>query len=415
MRRTRLILGLTFLAVLIPLAWAAAAGRLTPKEQLGKSIFFDKNLSLKRNQACAACHAPDVGWSGAKENFNLHGSVYEGSIPGRFGERKPPTSAYAASSPVLHDEEEAWVGGHFWDGRATGNKLGNPAADQAQGPFLNPAEQALPDSACVVYLVCRAEYPVSFEAVWGEEACDIGWPADVEAACATEGGQVVLSPEDRAKANLDFDKIALAIAAFEASHEVNPFTSQFDSSLKAGRKVLSKQARKGFTLFKGKGKCGECHVSDGDRPLFTDFTYDNLGIPRNPENPATIKDPAFIDLGLGAFLRSAGNPAKVWELEIGKHKVPTLRNVAKAPSPGFVKAYGHNGYFKSLKGIVHFYNTRDVKPACPGHYTEAQALAEKCWPVPEVAQNLNKEELGNLRLTPAEEDAIVEFLKTLSD
>ena len=99
---------------------------------------------------------------------------------------------------------------------------------------------------------------------------------------------------------------------------------------------------------------------------------------------------------------------------MGKHKVPTLRNVGLGPE-GVVKAYGHNGYFKTLEGIVHFYNTRDVKQACPGDYTEAQALAANCWPAPEVAENLNTRELGNLGLSPAEEAAIVAFLKTLSD
>jgi len=80
-----------------------------------------------------------------------------------------------------------------------------------------------------------------------------------------------------------------------------------------------------------------------------------------------------------------------------------------------VKAYGHNGYFKSLWGIVHFYNTRDVLPACPGDYSEAQALAANCWPVPEVAQNVKHGELGDLGLTGDEENAIVAFLKALSD
>jgi cytochrome c peroxidase len=95
--------------------------------------------------------------------------------------------------------------------------------------------------------------------------------------------------------------------------------------------------------------------------------------------------------------------------------VPTLRNVDLRPSPGVVKAFGHNGYFKSLEGIVHFYNTRDVKPTCPGHYTEAQALAAGCWPAPEVMENVNKTELGDLGLSPDEEAAIVAFLKALSD
>ena len=81
----------------------------------------------------------------------------------------------------------------------------------------------------------------------------------------------------------------------------------------------------------------------------------------------------------------------------------------------FVKAYAHNGYFKSLEGIVHFYNTRDVKAVCPDAVTEAEALAADCWPPPEVAENVNTDELGDLGLTPEEEAAIVAFLKTLSD
>jgi len=85
------------------------------------------------------------------------------------------------------------------------------------------------------------------------------------------------------------------------------------------------------------------------------------------------------------------------------------------PDPGFVKAFGHNGYFKSLEGIVHFYNTRDVLPTCPGAYTEAQALAANCWLAPEVPENVNVDELGDLGVTPEEEAAIVAFLKTLSD
>jgi cytochrome c peroxidase len=85
------------------------------------------------------------------------------------------------------------------------------------------------------------------------------------------------------------------------------------------------------------------------------------------------------------------------------------------PSSNFVKAFGHNGYFKSLRGIVHFYNARDTLPTCPGDYTEAQALAANCWPAPEVGVNVNRAELGNLGLTRAEEDAIVTFLKTLGD
>jgi cytochrome c peroxidase len=177
---------------------ALAAQGLTSVEQLGKSIFFDENLSINLNQSCASCHVPDWGWTGPDSAINAGGAVYEGSIPGRFGDRKPPSAAYATVSPIFfQDKKGLFIGGNFWDGRATGERLGNPAADQAQGPFLNRVEQALPDSACVVYRVCNpvvlADYPVFFEDVWGAEACDISWPASTEAECASESGTVPLS------------------------------------------------------------------------------------------------------------------------------------------------------------------------------------------------------------------------------
>ena len=403
--------------VLVGLWINPAIGELTPEAQLGKDIFFDMDLSINKNQSCATCHAPEVGWTGPDSILNAHGSVYEGSIPGRFGDRKPPSSAYATLSPVFSvDKKGLFVGGNFWDGRATGEKLGNPAADQAQGPFLNPKEQALPDSACVVYLVCTASYLVSFEEVWGDGACDITWPADVESTCSTEGSTVSLSSSDRTKSDMAYDNIALSIATYEASGEVNAFSSKHDltfsnSSIKA---KLSKEEQKGSALFQGKGKCAKCHIFGGKNALFTDFTFDNLGLPQNPENPAGMA-PAFVDPGLGGFLKNAGYPEEVYLDEWGKHKVPTLRNVDLRPHPGVEKAYGHNGYFKSLEGIVHFYNTRDVKPECPGAYTEAQALAAECWPAPEVPETVNHEELGDLGLSPDEEAAIVAFMKTLSD
>jgi cytochrome c peroxidase len=399
----------------ITIAFAAAQTTLTDEQQLGKSIFFDDHLSINQNEACAACHAPEAGWTGPESDINAHGAVYEGSIAGRFGNRKPPSAAYATQSPVLYqDKKGVWVGGNFWDGRATGEKLGNPAADQAQGPFLNPAEQALPDPACVVYRVCTGSYLVSFEEVWGSGSCDILWPADVETVCATEGTTVALSDEDRLKSDMAYDQIALSIASYEASPEVSAFTSRFDYS-RMGMAKLTPQERVGFALFQGKGKCMRCHVSNGKDPLFTDYTYDNLGVPKNPENPVYDYDPGFVDEGLGGYLESVGYPSTVYGPELGKMKVPTLRNVDLQPDGDFVKAYSHNGYFKSLEGIVHFYNTRDVLDACPGDYTEAEALDADCWPAPEVSANVNTAELGDLGLTPEEEAAIVAFLKTLSD
>jgi cytochrome c peroxidase len=433
---------------------AGAARALDPNEELGRSIFFDKQLSLRTNQSCADCHDPKVGGTGSVAGINRKGAVYAGSIRQAFGARKPPATAYATPAPVLQykieDGEALFVGGNFWDGRATGEKLGNPAADQAQGPFLNPVEQALPDPACVVYRVCNpanpGHYPVSFEVVWGAGACDIDWPQNVNATCAA-GDMVDLAAPERAKVDDAYDQIGLSVAAFEASAEVNQYSSKYDAYV-AGQATLTAQESLGLSLFAGKGQCSACHVldtqSDGQPALLTDYTYDNVGTPKNPDNPVYRDQPDFVDTGLGGFLETRLEYAGFAAANLGKHKVPTLRNVALRPgkgnkkggmrgammggkkgamksgrkggNKGLPKAYTHNGYFKTLAGIVNFYNTRDVKPACPDPLTrEKDALAQGCWPAPELSDNLNEDELGNLGLTSAEEAAIVAFLGTLSD
>jgi cytochrome c peroxidase len=411
--------------IIISVIGTGAAQALTPVEQLGKSIFFDKNLSLKKNQSCASCHDPKVGFTGPNPAINRKGSVYPGSIKIRFGNRKPPTAAYATPSSILHyiveDGDALFIGGNFWDGRATGEKLGNPAADQAQGPFLNPVEQALPDPACVVYRVCTAntpsQYSVAFEEVY-PGACDIKWPGGVDRSC-NSSEMVDLSPSDRDKVNGAYDQIGLAVAAYEASSEVNQYSSKFDAYL-SGQAQLTAEEEQGLSVFAGKGLCAACHVLDpqenGAPALFTDYTFDNLGVPKNPDNPVYRVEPYFVDYGLGAFLETRPDYEAFVDANDGKQKVPTLRNVDQRPGNGFTKAYMHNGYFKTLEGVVNFYNTRDVKPACPDPLTtEAEALAQGCWPAPEVAANVNTDELGNLGLTPEEEAALVAFMKTLSD
>jgi cytochrome c peroxidase len=314
------------------------------------------------------------------------------------------------------------------DGRATGEKLGNPAADQAQGPFLNPVEQALPDSACVVYRVCNppddGSYPVTLTNIAVPEFCAISWPSEdaVNAACADETGQITLSDEDRAKVHQTYDLIALTIAAFEASPESNAFTSKFDYA-RQGMVKLDWEERWGRNLFLGKAKCARCHTMSPRRnALFTDFTFDNLGLPRNPDNPWYDMDDfnpdgdGWIDYGLGEFLATRDDYEGFAAENYGKHKVPTLRNVELRPDEDSVKAYGHNGYFKTLEQIVHFYNTRDVKPVCDDPFTLVEdAIDQGCWPEPEVPENVNTTELGDLKLSEAEEAAIVAFLKTLSD
>jgi cytochrome c peroxidase len=122
-------------------------------ELLGKLMLYDKELSVNRNEACAFCHMPGMGFTGPVSELNRTTGSYPGSVRTRFSERKPQSHAYAPLSPVLHYNpgQGDLVGGNFWDMRATGRRLGNPAAEQAQGPPTNPVEMGLPDIACAVY------------------------------------------------------------------------------------------------------------------------------------------------------------------------------------------------------------------------------------------------------------------------
>ncbi|MBI5558867.1 MAG: cytochrome-c peroxidase [Deltaproteobacteria bacterium] len=429
---------------------AAAAGELSPVESLGKMLFFDPNLSAPSGQSCADCHDPQTGWTGPDAAINGAGAVVEGAAPGRFGNRKPPSAAYAGFNPILHMCGElngdgmggggmggqgtcanGFGGGLFWDGRATGWTLDDPLAEQAMGPFLNPLEMNNENAMSVCLKVSESIYADLFEEVWGEESME----------CEREVDAV-------------YERIARSIAAYERSAEVNPFSSKFDSFWRGlqrarmnGQQIppvaainmmnmakfkkfgLDDTELMGLVVFNTKGKCSVCHLLEprhgSQYPLFTDFMYHNLGIPANPENPFYTMapewnpaGPEWVDTGLGGFLATTidardtlGNARDYTAYapeNDGKHRTPTLRNVDKRPSPQFVKAYGHNGYFKDLMMVVHFYNCRDVP-------FEAQCTMQPPFPAPEVAENVNTADMGDLGLAPMEGMALVRFMATLTD
>jgi cytochrome c peroxidase len=414
-------------------------------ELLGKAMVYDKQLSVNRNEACTFCHTPETGFTGPVSELNRTTGSYPGSVRTRFSDRKPQTHAYAPLAPVLHYNPGPGdlVGGNFWDMRATGRRLGNPAAEQAQGPPTNPVEMGLTDIACAVYRASQRPYRDLFEKVWGQQAFAIAWPVDVEKVCdqpgpppASDPLPVHLGVSDRGRAATTFDQMAQSIANYEASAEVTMFTSKFDAVL-AGKAQFTPQEQAGYDLFRGKAQCNACHRDGGpgEDPLFTDFTASNIGTPANPRLPyyeenqpdaqgyvANPDGSSFIDGGVGRFLTQRhllSEPSTVDARWVplapdneGRFQVPTLRNVDKRPYPAFVKAYGHNGYFKSLKSIVHFYNTRDVLSRCqpndPGEGTT-------CWPAPESTANMNTKRVGRLGLSDAEEDALVSFMQTLTD
>lgn len=332
----------------------------TSRAEIGRQIFFDTNLSEPTGQACASCHQPDVSFTDPRG-----GPTSRGAVAGRAGFRNTPSIFYAALIPPLHEDGDTFVGGLFLDGRA-----GSLEA-QAAGPFTNPIEMNNASPAAVMAKVRRSSYAAAFAQVFGASALS----------------------DDRA----GFQAVTQALAAFERESDLQRFSSKFDQYL-AGRTQLSAAERRGLALFEGKGKCSACHPTTPDPnnprqpPLLTDFTYDNIGIPRNPSNPFYSVPSSFnpsgssyVDHGLRTTVGRAS--------EDGKFRVPTLRNVARTAP------YGHNGYFATLRSVVDFYNTRDVR----------------AWPAPEVPATVNREELGNLGLTNQEVDDIVSFLNTLTD
>jgi cytochrome c peroxidase len=410
--------GIAILLIVIPFSVMASPkpvmNDLSDIEKLGEFLYFDENLSEPAGQSCASCHDPAFGFDDPDDLL----PVSEGVIPGLFGGRNSPISAYAMYSPIMYfDEEEGlWIGGQFWDGRATGAYLGDPLADQAVGPFLNPVEMANTSENQVIEDIKASEYADLFEKVWGKNSLN-----NVKKA---------------------YKQVGLSIAAFERSQLFGQFSSRYDAYLaaclakggdmndcangvgnaakKVGQKYFSAEEWAGFQLFvgennndgvleKGEGAmCAACHVTQWTAvadyalpvqtpawapagwvpPVFTDFTYDNLGVPHS-EDPLLVNSAP--DLGLGGVMNDP--------LENGKFKVMTVRNI------GLSGPYAHNGYFMTLKEIVHFYNTRDVPGANEGMN----------WPPPEYSDTVNFDELGNLGLSDKDEDALVEFMKTLSD
>ncbi|MDP9052001.1 MAG: hypothetical protein M3O31_14975 [Acidobacteriota bacterium] len=449
-------------------------------EILGELMNFDKNMSPNSNQACASCHMPYVAFSGPIPSVNLTMIAYPGTAHFRAGKRTAQRYTYSPFFPVLQYNQVAgaFFGGNFWDSRATGYLLRNPDAEQAQHPPVDTQEMGNPDTGCIAFKLSQSKYRRLFEEVWGKGSLDIKFPGDTEDICETPGGAAVfgsnttpvrLSTEDRVRANEVYNHWGQSIDAYEQSVQVSAFSSKFDAYL-AGKYTLTADEKAGYDLFRGKGNCNSCHL-DGrstaptppppqgtapngqdtgaaaaKAPLFTCFGSANLGLPLNPRdaiyyqnkpdslgftaNPAGF---GFRDLGLGSFLRSvaAPSPNSTWTqfapASDGLMQTSSARNVAmtpskcsttEAPGPYFQKEFFHNGYIKSLKQLVHFYNTRDKRGyrynVTSGHCPKGTTEKVDCWPKPEVPNNIDMT-IGDLGLSDHQEDLIVAFLRTLTD
>jgi cytochrome c peroxidase len=432
-------------------------------EELGKHIFFDE-ISVPTGMSCASCHDPSAGWTLKDSQVNLHQVAATGADPGTTGSIRPPTVGYASKVGRFRANCGfiGFCGGAFWNGRSEGNgsslfpdaatdNVGDevfeqtkglknlykqflgPLADQALNPFPNPVEQNIaPKKVC--QHIAASEYAGVFKAAWGE-AIDCS-----DAPYGTFGFRAF---------EVNFRRAAVALAAWQDSKEVNSFSAKRDIALAKDKDGqfpldgLTAQENLGHDLFyatanspviingvKKFANCAACHT-DVPRPfapgdlspfddgtekhqLYSDDSFHNIGTPANPEIPGF---PA-LDRGLEAHTGDPGH--------LGAHKTPTLRNVDKRPYKSFVKAYTHNGWFKSLESLVHFYNTSFIPGATAKSFgltqctskpmTEKEALKANCWPLPERDSNIPKPFLiGDLGLSLYEEAAIVAYLRTFSD
>jgi cytochrome c peroxidase len=448
---------------------------------LGGLLDFDENMSPFRNEACSFCHMPYAGFSGPIPSVNLTMVAYPGSYEYRADKRTAMRFPYAPFFTELQysKTQGLFFGGQFWDGRATGYKLQSPNAEQAQHPPVDTGEMGFPDTACIALRISQAAYRPLFELVWGD-SFDIRWPGNTEQICSIPGGNfpsatpIALSAVDRTKANNIYDHWGQSISKLEHSPDVSPFTSKFDAFL-MGNYTLTAAEMAGYNLFNGKGNCNSCHVdgrstlltpgqtdtgnTPGGEAIFTCLGYANEGLPLNPRLPLFYESRPdafgftpnpdglrYRDLGFGNFLRSgpqsASDPNSAnWRQFApstdGQFQVVTTRDVAMTPPqcptteagqglPYFQKEFFHNGYIKSLKQLVHFYNTRDYASApgagavtyaynvTSGHCPAGTVERVTCWPMPEVKNNIDMT-TGALGLTDTEENQIVAFLQTLVD
>jgi len=364
-----------------PDARVPARGPLSAQAALGEKIFSDVSLSASGRQACASCHSADEAHAPAN---NLPVQL-GGALSDQQGKRSAPSINYLSfNTAFFFDREGTPTGGFFWDGRATS------LLDQAGQPFLGAIEMANTSKADVVAKLARATYADEFKRVFGAD--------------------ILARPDDA------FDRITLALQQYQKEDtKFRPFSSKYDEFLR-GRAALSPQETRGLALFNNpsKGNCSGCHPSgkaaDGSFPLFTDFTYDNLGVPRNPAL-ARNADPAYFDLGLCERADLADRTDLC-----GAFKVPSLRNVALR------RAYFHNGRFSTLKDVVTFYVQRDTQPE-KWYPRKADGTVDKFDDLPaRYRANVNTTEVPYNRrpgdapaLSDAEVDDVVAFLKTLSD
>jgi len=391
---------------------------LSVMAQLGRRLFYDRRLSASGRLACASCHDPAhafgppgasavmLGGSDARTSgfravpsldylyrqpaFTIGPDLENGNeVPVNLGQQAQAASQHtralkSALTPQAAAANLVPQGGLFWDGRV------NTLQQQVGGPLFNPAEMAATPTA--VFATLRAHYAPDLQLLFG--------------------------PGIFANARLVLDEAMFAIGRYQIeSGAFHPFSSRFDAWL-AGRARFTPAQERGYELFNdpNKGNCAACHLdqptSDGQPPLFTDFQYEALGVPRNPAIPAN-RNPRYYDLGICGPYRTDMRSEHQY---CGMFLTPTLRNVATR------KVFFHNGVFHSLQQVLDWYVYRDLQPArfyprdAAGHVVKYDDLPPQYRVnVDTVDAPFNRHPGEAPALTPAEIRDVIAFLGTLTD
>ena len=354
---------------------------LSAQAALGEKIFSDVSLSASGRQACASCHSADNAHSPA----NALAAQLGGVLLDQQGRRSAPSTNYLSFNTAFFFASDGTpTGGFFWDGRAASLQ------EQAREPFLTSFEMANASVADVITKLAAASYADEFKRLFGAD---------------------IFSRPDDAMA-----RVALALQQYQKEDaEFRAFSSKYDEFLR-GNVALSAAELRGLALFNspGKGNCAACHPSgkgaDGSFPLFTDFSYDNLGVPRNAALTLN-NDPAYYDLGLCERSDLAGRNDLC-----GAFKVPSLRNVAQR------RVLFHNGRFNTLKDALTFYVQRDTNPE-KWYPLNTDGSVQKFDDLPlQHHANVNTSEAPYNRLpgdapalSDAEIDDVITFLQALND
>lgn len=396
-----------------------AAAPLSATAQIGREMFFDARLSASGTMSCATCHDPAFAYGPP----NARSAQLGGALRTQEGMRAVPSLRYVDRAPAFVigpdlDDDDAVSpaaksgssptsnattpklagatvpaplvprGGLFWDGRADSFQT------QATGPLLNPAEMANTNAASLAAKFRALGYSNRLARALGFSSAD---PL----------------PDLRL-----FDEALFAIGRFEFEDpSFHPYSSRYDAWLE-GRARLTPAELRGLRVFENpaKGNCAACHpdrpTADRRPPVFTDWQYEALGVPRN-ELLAINRDAAQVDLGLCGPVRTDLRGNTRW---CGFFRTPSLRNVARR------RAFFHNGVFHTLADVLRFYNLRDVQPervysAGPDgrlrRFDDLPSIAARNLDI--IDPPFNRKRADPPPMTDQEIEDLFSFLQTLTD